>query len=81
MSVLNKKAMYDLKWNYNYNLRRYYNGCNYLEKHPEEFDKYIDELNGIKENLEILINEIMKQENVNEKEILGGFVVEQMGDI
>ena len=76
MSVLDKKAMYNLKWNYNSILRRYYNGCNYLEEHPEEFDKYIEELNGIKENLEILINEIMGQQKVNENEILGGFALE-----
>lgn len=72
MSVLN----YDLKWNYNKNLTRYYNGCNYLEQHPDEFEKYIEELKAIKENLEILISEIMEDEEVNESEMLGGFKLE-----
>lgn len=76
MSVLNKKAIYDLKWNYNHSLNRYYNGCNYLQEHPDEFDKYIEELTSIKENLEILISEIMEQQEVTENEILGGFALE-----
>lgn len=76
MPILDKKAMYDLKWNYNYNLNRYYNGCNYLENNPEKFDKYIEELTSIKENLEILVSEIMKQQEVTEDEILGGFALE-----
>ena len=31
-----------LKKEYNHNLNRYYNGCNYLSEHPEDFDKYED---------------------------------------
>lgn len=73
MSILTEKAMYDLKWNYNNNLRRYYNGCNYLEEHPNEFEQYIDELMRIKENLEILLSEIEEEQKVTGQEILGGF--------
>lgn len=76
MPVLNEKAIYDLKWNYNHYLNRYYNGCNYLQEHPNEFDKYIKELTNIKENLEVLISEIMEQQEVIEDEILGGFALE-----
>lgn len=76
MSVLNEKAMYDLKWNYNHSLNRYYNGCNYLQEHPDKFDKYIEELTGIKENLEILISEIEKEQAVTAEEKLGGFALE-----
>lgn len=62
-----------LKGNYNYNLARYYNGISYLEKHPSQIDKWIKELLEIRENIEILLEEIMKQQNVSKEEILTGF--------
>lgn len=75
MPVLNEKAIYDLKWHYNHNLNRYYNGCNYLEKNPEKFDKYIGELKEIEGTLEILLTEIEKQQKVTESERLDGFIL------
>lgn len=33
--------MPNLKVIYNYTLQRYYNGCNYINQHIEEADKYI----------------------------------------
>jgi len=75
-TVLNLKAMYELKWNYNYNLNRYYNGCNYIEEHINEADKYLPELMSIKENIEILLDEIMKHQQVSENEILNGFDIQ-----
>ena len=50
MSVLNEKAIYELKWNYNNNLIRFYNGCKYLEKNRDKIDKYINEILDIKKN-------------------------------
>lgn len=72
-AILNEKAMYELKWNYNYNLNRYYNGCNYIAEHTNEADKYLPELMSIKENIDILLDEIMKHGQVSENEILNGF--------
>ena len=73
MSVLNEKAIYELKWNYNNNLIRFYNGCKYLENNRDKIDKYINEILDIKNNIEVLLEEIQKYEKVTEKEILGGF--------
>lgn len=46
--------MIDIKEKYNKLLVRYYNGCDYLQKHPEQWDKYypvlekiLDEMNRI----------------------------------
>lgn len=68
MSVLN-----EIKNNYNHNLLRYYNGCNYCKKHKKEADKWLTELLEILDNMNILLEEIMKYENINEKEKLEGF--------
>lgn len=76
MSVLNRKQIHELKWNYNYNLNRYYNGCNYIEQNKQDTDKYLAELLSIKEKLEILLTEIMENERVSEEEILNGFKLE-----
>lgn len=63
------------KIEYNYILNRYYNGINYLEKHPDEFDKYIKKIMEFKNRLDELITQIEKVENVKEDEILGGFKI------
>lgn len=68
MSVLE-----ELKWNYNYNLGRYYNGISYLEKHPKQFEKWITEILDIRKNIDELLAEIMKQQEVSREEILIGF--------
>ena len=65
----------ELKIEYNYILNRYYNGCNYLESHPDEFDKYINKIMEFKDKLDDLIFKISNYENINEDEILGGFKV------
>lgn len=62
--------MEKLKQTYNKLLQRYYNGCNYIEKHLEEADKYLPKV------LEILnkINKILEKiPNATEEEILNGF--------
>lgn len=70
MSVLN-----DLKWNYNYNLGRYYKGCEYCSKHIKETDKWRKELLEILGNMETLLTEISKTEDVSQQQILGGFSI------
>lgn len=68
------KNVQTLKKEYNYNLNRYYNGCNYLSEHPEDFDKYIGSLTQIKDNVENLLNQIIDNKvKVTTKEILEGF--------
>lgn len=65
----------ELKIEYNYILNRYYNGCNYVEAHPEEFEKYIDKIMEFKSKLDSLILKIEKEEKIDENQILGGFKI------
>lgn len=65
----------ELKNEYNYILNRYYNGCNYVEAHPEEFEKYIDKIMEFKSKLDSLIMQIEKEEKIDESQILGGFKI------
>ncbi len=65
----------ELKMNYNYILNRYYNGCNYIEAHPNEFDKYINTIMDFKKQLEKTLIEIEKEQIVTENEVLGGFEI------
>ena len=67
--------MQEQKMNYNYILNRYYNGCNYIEAHPDEFDKYIDKVMDFKRKLEEIITEIEKEQVVAQNEVLGGFEI------
>lgn len=70
---MNKEAINDLKWNYNKNLARYNNGCNYCELHRKEIDKWLPELVNILDNIDILLKEITKYKKVSQKEIVEGF--------
>lgn len=65
----------ELKKKYNHYLNRYYNGCNYVIKYPETFDKYIDEIMKIKDEVEFYLEQIMQFEKVTEQEILNGFTI------
>lgn len=65
--------MQELKMKYNYILNRYYNGCNYVEENPNEFDKYIDKIMDFKRKLDEILAQIEKQYKPTEDEILGGF--------
>ena len=61
--------MQGIKRTYNKLLQRYYNGCNYIEEHLEEADKYLPKV------LEILnrLNQILECLPATEEEILNGF--------
>lgn len=62
--------MKNLKQSYNYLLERYYNGCNYIENHPEEVEKYLPLVLEIKNTLEQILEKIP---NATTEEILNGF--------
>lgn len=64
-----------LKQKYNENLRRYYNGVNYLDEHIEECDKYLPILLKLLDNINIILERIMQLETVTDKEILEGFAI------
>ena len=77
MSVLDKKAMNDLKWNYNYNLRRYINGCNHLNKNKKDIKKWLPELISVLENMNLILEEILKYEELDHESILRGFDIKE----
>lgn len=62
--------MEKLKEKYNYNLKKYYAGCKYIEKNPNEFDKYINVVLGFLNNINSLLEQIP---GATKKEILEGF--------
>ena len=68
-----ENELYQLKWEYNNTLNRYYNGCNYLEEHINEEDKYMPLLLELLEKIENLIDKIQERQTVTTEEILGGF--------
>lgn len=61
--------MQRIKELYNKTLQRYYNGCNYIEEHIEECDKYLPEVLKLLDKL----NQILKRIPATEEEILNGF--------
>ena len=67
--------MDELKEQYNVTLKRYYNGCNYLTEHPNEWDKYIDKVLELLNKLNKTLEKIMQKQEVTENEILEGFAI------
>ncbi len=67
--------MEKLKKQYNYLLNRYYNGCNYIEENPDQFNKYINKIMDFKKELENILEKIQNEQKVSEEEILGGFKI------
>ncbi len=65
--------IYQLKWEYNNTLNRYYNGCNYIEEHIEEERKYLPTVLDLLNKINILLKKIQEKQTVTEEEILGGF--------
>jgi len=70
---MDKEAIKVLKKDYNFLLKRYYNGCKYLENNREEIDKWMPELGNIMKSMDVLLDEIMKYEEIKEEQILKGF--------
>lgn len=68
-----ENELYQLKWEYNNTLNRYYNGCNYLEEHVSDTDKYMPLLLELLNKIEILIGRIEEKQTVSTEEILAGF--------
>lgn len=62
--------MNDLKEEYNTTLRRYYSGCLYIEKHPNEINKYLPAVLDLLNKLNTMIAQLG---DLSEEEILGGF--------
>lgn len=65
--------LYQLKWEYNHTLNRYYNGCNYIEEHSEEADKYLSAVLELLNKINNILKQIQKKQLISEAEILGGF--------
>ena len=59
-----------LKQEYNYNLKRYYKGCKYIE---EEEKKWLPEILRILDNMNELLKKIEKFEDVESNQMLKGF--------
>lgn len=64
--------MKELKQKYNKILQRYYNGCNYIEEHTEEADKYLPALQDLLNKINKILEKIP---NATENEILNGFKI------
>lgn len=62
----------ELKQAYNKVLQRFYNGCNYIEEHPEETDKYYPKVLELKNTMDRILE---KLSNSTEEEILNGFKI------
>ncbi len=67
--------IYQLKWEYNSTLKRYYNGCNYIEEHPKEAQKYLPIILKLLNKINELLRQIQKKQTISEQEILGGFEI------
>lgn len=55
---------------YNKILQRYYNGCNYIEEHIDEVEKYLPKVLKLLDTLNQILEKIP---NATEEEILNGF--------
>lgn len=70
--MMTKEQIIKIEQQYNKTLKRYYNGCNYIEEHIEEADKYLPIV------LQLLnkINKILQRiPDKTEEEILNGFKI------
>lgn len=65
--------MIEVKKTYNYYLKRYYDGCNYIEQHPEQAEKYEKQIIKF---LNVLNAIIAALGNMTDKEIREGFKIE-----
>ncbi len=68
----NEEQEIKLKKEYNTTLQRYYNGCNYIDEHLEEMDKYLPVVQELLNKLNKILEKILK---VTEEEIINGFKI------
>lgn len=59
----------ELKKEYNYNLQRYYNADKYLQENPREVDIWLKEVMKIKDRIEAVLLEILKEQKVTKEEM------------
>lgn len=62
--------MNNLKQEYNKTLIRYYNGCNYIETHLDQCDRYLPEVLKLLNRMNHILEQIPR---AKEEEILNGF--------
>lgn len=75
---MSEKIIFELKWNYNHLLKRYYKGCAYLEKNPNEIDKWKETILEILEDMQLMIEELERNNiHMTSKEILSGFKMDE----
>lgn len=72
---MSKEDIIQLKEQYNYNLKRMNNGCRYCETHKNEVDKWLPELFKIYDNMNNALEEIIKYEKVESRDIREGFII------
>lgn len=73
MSLSNEELIIQYKENHNFLLKRYLNGCDYLNNPKNQTDRLIEELFKIQENIDINLAKLMKLTNITSKEVIEGF--------
>lgn len=58
---MEEKAIWELKWNYNYFLSRFFNGFYYMKNNPEEASKWKKEFLEILEDMTLMLEELRKE--------------------
>ena len=63
----------EAKKKYNYYLKRYYDGCNYITEYPEQAEKYEKDIIKFLDILNYLLKEKIKK--FTDEEVTNGFKV------
>lgn len=68
------KIIFDLKWNYNYYLSRFFKGYYYITNNPEEAEKWKPTFKEIVEDMTLMLDELRKNGvEVTDRDVLLGF--------